>query len=270
MRGILCFNCNGGLGQFRDSARHPARGRCVPRLRTITTSRSSRDWPWRGRGSCGERPYRLARDVRLTVARVRRHVVRARAGTLVPRSSTCCARSHRTISRAPAAAAAGAGHRVRDHPRHDRARHPLRRRRGHGRRPPGDRRVHDRQPAHGQGLPGRRLLRRRHRRCGRARDGDGAPLPGAARALREDRGRAPQPRRQGQPARPDGAGQPAGGDGRLRGRAAVRGLRRQAGPRPGVQLRRHRRQVRGDRLPDQRLRRRARPQLDQGVLEARA
>ena len=36
--------------------------------------------------------------------------------------------------------------------------------------------------------------------------------------------------------------------------------------RPGVQLRRHRRQVRRGRLPGQRLRRRARPQLDQGRL----
>ena len=39
-----------------------------------------------------------------------------------------------------------------------------------------------------------------------------------------------------------------------------------AGARPRVQLRRHRRQVRGSRLPGQRLRRRPRPQLDQGAV----
>ena len=55
-----------------------------------------------------------------------------------------------------------------------------------------------------------------------------------------------------------------GRDAGLRGGAAVRGLRRPPRPRPGVQLRRHRRQVRRGRLPDQRLRWRPRPQLDQG------
>ena len=64
----------------------------------------------------------------------------------------------------------------------------------------------------------------------------------------------------------DGARQPPGRHAGLRGGAALRRVRPPPRPRPGVQLRRHRRQVRGGRLPDQRLRRRARPQLDQGHL----
>ena len=52
----------------------------------------------------------------------------------------------------------------------------------------------------------------------------------------------------------------------LRGRTAVRRLRRASQSGPRVQLRRHRRQVRGDRLPDERLRGRARAQLDQSAV----
>ena len=83
-------------------------------------------------------------------------------------------------------------------------------------------------PPHREGVPGRRLLRRRHRRRGRAGDRDGEAVPGPARALREGRGRRAQPRGQGQPARPDGARQPARRDAGLRGRAAVRRLRHRA------------------------------------------
>ena len=61
--------------------------------------------------------------------------------------------------------------------------------------------------------------------------------------------------------------QPPRGDAGLRGGAALRRLRPPPRPRAGVQLRRHRRQVRGSRLPDQRLRRRPRPQLDQGHVD---
>ena len=55
---------------------------------------------------------------------------------------------------------------------------------------------------------------------------DGEALPGAARALREGAGRRAQPRRQGQSARPARARQPARRDAGVRGRAALRGLRR--------------------------------------------
>ena len=55
----------------------------------------------------------------------------------------------------------------------------------------------------------------------------------------------------------------------LRGGAALRGLRRASRPWSRLQLRRHRRQVRGSRLPDQRLGRRPRPQLDQGHVARR-
>ena len=74
-------------------------------------------------------------------------------------------------------------------------------------------------------------------------------------------------RGQGQPARPDGARAtcppPCRASWWCRSSPGY-DQRRATGP--GVQLRRHRRQVRGSRLPGQRLRRRARPQLDQGRL----
>ena len=52
-----------------------------------------------------------------------------------------------------------------------------------------------------------------------------APVPGGARALREDRGRHAVPRRQGQPARRNGARQPRCGHAGTRRGAAVRRLR---------------------------------------------
>jgi hypothetical protein len=63
--------------------------------------------------------------------------------------------------------------------------------------------------------------------------GDGEALPAPARALREGRGHAAQPRGQGQPAVPDGAQPPA---------------RRHAGPRRGAALRRLRHRRRAGRL----------------------
>ena len=74
-------------------------------------------------------------------------------------------------------------------------------------------------------VPGRPPQRRRHRRRGRSGDGDGQALPAPARALREGRGHAAQPRGQGQPALDDGARQPAGGDAGPRRRADLRRLR---------------------------------------------
>ena len=131
---------------------------------------------------------------------------RARSGRVVRRSAAQggSARPARGRPRADVGRAVGG-----DHPRHDRPRDPLRRRRGDGRRPPRHRGLHDRQPPHREGLRRRRLLRRRHRRRRGPRGRDGQALPGAARALREDRGRDALARGQGQPARPDGAQQPA-------------------------------------------------------------
>ncbi len=128
----------------------------------------------------------------------------------------------------------------------------------------GDVRLHHRQPPHREGLPGRRLLRRRHRRRRGSGRRDGAALPGPARALREDRGRAALARGQGEPARADGARQPSRGDAGLRRRAALRRVRRAPRPRPRLQLRPDRRQVRRGRLPGQRQRGSPRSQLDQG------
>ena len=112
------------------------------------------------------------------------------------RSPTCSARSHRTSC--PGAAVGGTTADARDPARHHGRRDPLRRRRGDGRRPPGDRGLRDRQPPHREGVPGRRLLRRRDRRRGRSGGRDGEAVPGAARALREGAGR----RRSASKARP--------------------------------------------------------------------
>ena len=259
VRGILCFNCNGGLGQFRDSRRlardavaylRGSRSRSAAELDAIARVRA---------GELAERPDRLARDVRVTDTFV---WSLAQAGLFLRRPPP------RRRPREPPGAGLGTARRGadRDRARHHRARDPLRRRRGDGRRPPRHRRLHDREPPDREGVRRRRPLRRRHRRRRRPGRRAGQALPGPARALREDRGRDPVARGQGQPARPARAGQPARGDAGLRGRAALRGLRRAPRPGPRLQLRRHRRQVRGSRLPDQRLGRRPRPQLDQGHL----
>ena len=133
------------------------------------------------------------------------------------------------------------------HPRHDRA---SRVRYADGVVMAGDRRATARQPHQpphdGEGLPGRPPQRRRHRRRGRPGHGDGQALPAPARALREGRGHAAQPRGQGQPALADGAQQPARGDAGPGRRAALRRLRRAARPGPPVPVRRHRRPLRGD------------------------
>ena len=123
-----------------------------------------------------------------------------------------------------------------------------------GRRPPGHVGQPDQPPHHREGVPGRPLVRRGHRRRGRPGHGDGEALPAPARALREGRGRAPQPRGQGQPARPDGAQPPAGRDAGPRRRAAVRRLRHPPAGRPAVPVRRHRWALRGERLRRHRLR----------------
>jgi hypothetical protein len=61
------------------------------------------------------------------------------------------------------------------------------------------------QPPHDrEGLPGRPLVRRGDRRRRRPGHRDGQAVPAPARALREGRGQAAQPRGQGQPAVPDG------------------------------------------------------------------
>ena len=156
----------------------------------------------------------------------------------------------------PFAPVAGAGPApaLRDPPRHHHRRHPLRRRRGDGRRPPGHGRHLDRPPRHGEGLPGRPLQRRGHRRRGRAGHGDGQAVPAAARALREGRGR----RRSAWRARPTScrrwcaANLPMAMQGFVVVPLFAGYDLRRAG-RPHLHLRRHRRPLRGDRLPRRRL-----------------
>ena len=79
-----------------------------------------------------------------------------------------------------------------------------------------------------------------------------------------------QPRGQGQPARPDGARAPPDGDAGPRRGPAVRRLRPAPADRADLHLRRHRRALRGDRLPRHRLGRPRRPDDDQARLPRRA
>ncbi len=176
-----------------------------------------------------------------------------------------------TVGPADARRARPRRHAVRRAPRHHRGGPALRRRRRDGRRPPGHRGQHHRPPRHGEGLPGRPLLGGGHRRDGRHGGRDGPPLPGPARALREGRGRRPsrlegkanqlaQMVRQHLPLAMQGlAVVPlfAGYDTRPRHRAHL-------------QLRRHRRPLRGHRLPGHRLGRPRRPQHHQARAGARA
>ena len=147
-----------------------------------------------------------------------------------------------------------AGGSARGAARHDDRLGHLRRRRGDGRRPPGHDGQHHRQPRHGEGLRGRRVLRRRDRRHRRHRDRAGQALPGRARALREDRGRAAVAGGQGEPAGLDDPGQPGHGHAGPVRRAALRRVRPRPQRGPDLLLRRHRRLLRGARPPQRRLR----------------
>ena len=118
--------------------------------------------------------------------------------------------------------------------RHDRARASLRGRRrswpATASRPTGYRVAIAR---HREGLRDRRLLADGDRRRRRARHRDGAPARHRARALREDRGRAPRARGQGQHALADDRAEPSRRDAGPGGRAALRGLRPPAQDRAG-------------------------------------
>ncbi len=118
-------------------------------------------------------------------------------------------------------------------PRHDHRGAAHGWRRGDGGRPPRHHGQPHRPARHREGLRRRRVLGHRHRRHRRTRRGARPDLPGRARALREDRGPAAVPRRQGQPARLDAPQQPRPGDAGTRRRAALRGLRRAARDRAG-------------------------------------
>ena len=132
-------------------------------------------------------------------------------------------------------------------------------------------RATHRPPGHGEGLPGRPLLGGGHRRGRRLRRGDGPPLPDPARALREGRGgralawrgrptswarwcasTCPWPCRAWPSSRCSPATTCARGTG------------------PHLHLRRHRRPLRGGRLPGDRLGRARRPHHHQARLPRRA
>src|SRR6185437_2645997 len=86
---------------------------------------------------------------------------------------------------------------------------------GAGRRPPGHRREHDREAGRGEGLPQRRVLRhglRGHRERG---DRVRPPVPGRARALREDGRPVAVPGGEGEPAGLHGPREPGRGHGRI-------------------------------------------------------
>jgi hypothetical protein len=117
-------------------------------------------------------------------------------------------------------------HRLRgDHPRHDVRGGALCRRRRDGGRPPRHVGQLDQPPVDREGVPGRSALGCRDRRSSRPGGRDGASVPAAARALREGRGHAAQPRGQGQPAQPDAAQPPARSDAGHGRRADLRRLR---------------------------------------------
>ena len=117
-----------------------------------------------------------------------------------------------------AAAARGAS-------RHDdRGRHVHRRRRD-GRRPAGHDGQHHRPARHREGLPGRRVLVRRHRGCGRARRSRWSGCSRSSWSTTRRSRAAAVARRQGQPARGADPGQPGDGDAGPGRRAAVRRLR---------------------------------------------
>ena len=103
-------------------------------------------------------------------------------------------------------------------------------------------------PVDREGVPRRPLVRRGHRRGGRAGDGDGEAVPTPARALREGRRRTAQPGGQGQPAGADGAQPPAGRHAGAGRGAAVRRLRPPSPSGAPLPVRRHRRALRGGRL----------------------
>ena len=113
------------------------------------------------------------------------------------------------------------------------------------------------------------LLGGRDRRRGRSRDRDGPPVPDRARALREGRRRRPVARGQGEQARPDDPDEPPDGDAGPRGGAHLRGLRSPPRRGPDLQLRRHRRAVRGSRLRGDRLGRQGRPHHPQEAVPDR-
>ena len=145
----------------------------------------------------------------------------------------------------------------------------FRRRRGDGGRPSRHRGQHHRPPRHGEGLSRRPALGRRHRRGGRTGGGDGQALPDPARALREGRGRGPQPRGQGQPAGPDGARAPPHGHAGPRGGAAVLRLRPARRRGADLHLRRHRRALRRGRPRRHRIGRARRPDHHQARVARR-
>ena len=129
----------------------------------------------------------------------------------------------------------------------------VRRRHRHGRRPPRDHGLDDREPRDREGLPGRRVLRGRHRRHRGPRGRAGPAVPARARALREDRGQPAVARRQGQPAGDHDPRQPRARDAGAGRGAAVRRLRPRPAHRSDLLLRRHGRPLRGARPPRGRL-----------------
>ena len=201
VRGVLCFRCN--------VATRAAAGRSVPDATSEPLPREDRNAhrgreSWKNRASTGS----LHGGRQQQLHRVSRH---------------CCAGSPPRPSDPTGRHVCGGTAR-----HHDRGCHARQRRRD-GRRPPRHDGQHHRPARHREGLPGRRVLLRRHRRHRRPRHRDGPAVPGRARALREARGRDAEPRGQGQPALRDDPRQPRDGDAGPRRRPAVRRLRPRAG-----------------------------------------
>ena len=181
----------------------PPRPRPRPARRTSTTTstasstRSTASWSPTRRSSSGLRPE--GRPVTTGDPDAGQAARRIPLGRVVARSPSSSARTPRSCCRR--GGALPPGQHARGAARHDHRHRDVRRRRRHGRRPPGHDGQPHRQPRDREGLRRPTSTPRSASPARPARHRAGQAVPGRARALREDRGRADVPRGQGQPAR---------------------------------------------------------------------